>query len=80
MASPVGWSRESVRQIAVAIVDTGVVHDALVTFARGPRDRRPSHVAILVIGWVLGASELGGGSGSSIRHCGRRGRNRSCGR
>jgi S-adenosylmethionine synthetase len=41
------------RQLALAIVDTGFVQDALVTFAWGPRDRRPSHAEILVDGRVL---------------------------
>ncbi len=41
------------RQIALAIVDTGFVSEAQVTFAWAPRDRRPSHVEILVDGCVL---------------------------
>lgn len=45
------------RQLALAIVDTGFARDALVTFAWGPRDRRPSHVEILVDGSVLPAAD-----------------------
>ena len=41
------------RQLALAIVDTGFAQDALVTFAWGPRDVRPSHVEIVVEGRVL---------------------------
>ena len=41
------------RQIALAIVDTGFVREAQVTFAWAPRDQRPSHVEILVDGSVL---------------------------
>ena len=41
------------RQIALAIVDTGFVRDALVTFIWGPRDRRPSHVEIVADGRTL---------------------------
>jgi S-adenosylmethionine synthetase len=41
------------RQIALAIVDTGFVSEALITFAWAPRDRRPSHAEILVDGGVL---------------------------
>jgi S-adenosylmethionine synthetase len=43
------------RQIALAIVDTGFVRDALVTLAWCPRDRRPSHVSIVVDGRTLNA-------------------------
>jgi len=45
------------RQIALAIVDTGFVQDALVTFAWCPRDLRPSHVSIVVDGRTLSASD-----------------------
>lgn len=41
------------RQLARAIVDTGFVQDALVTFVWGPRDRRPSHVAVVADGRPL---------------------------
>jgi S-adenosylmethionine synthetase len=47
------------RQIALAIVDTGFVRDALVTFAWCPRDRRPSHVGIVVDGRTLSAADVG---------------------
>jgi S-adenosylmethionine synthetase len=47
------------RQIALAIVDTGFVRDALVTFAWAPRDLRPSHVEIVVDGRTLSAAEVG---------------------
>jgi S-adenosylmethionine synthetase len=47
------------RQIALAIVDTGFVRDALVTFAWAPRDRRPSHVEIVVDGRTLSAADVG---------------------
>jgi S-adenosylmethionine synthetase len=43
------------RQIALAIVDTGFVRDALVTLGWAPRDRRPSHVEIVVDGHTLPA-------------------------
>ncbi len=43
------------RQVARAIVDTGFVQDALVTFVWGPRDRRPSHVSIVADGKPLAA-------------------------
>ena len=46
------------RQMALAIVETGFVQDALVTFAWGPRDRRPSHVGILVDGRELSAADV----------------------
>ncbi len=46
------------RQMALAIVETGFVRDALVTFAWGPRDRRPSHVGILVEGRELCAADV----------------------
>ena len=46
------------RQMALAIVETGFVRDALVTFAWGPRDRRPSHVGILVEGRELSAADV----------------------
>jgi S-adenosylmethionine synthetase len=45
------------RQIALAIVDTGFVRDALVTFAWCPRDLRPSHVSIVVDGRTLSAPD-----------------------
>src|SRR4029450_10811383 len=45
------------RQLALAIVDTGLVRDALVTFAWAPRDMRPSHVEILVDGRGLVAAD-----------------------
>lgn len=41
------------RQVALAIVDTGFVDEAQVTFAWAPRDQRPSHVEILADGRVL---------------------------
>src|SRR5439155_21927216 len=41
------------RQIAVAIVETGFVQEARVTFAWGPRDRRPSGVQLEADGRVL---------------------------
>ncbi len=41
------------RQIALAIVETGFVQDALVTFVWAPRDPRPSHVGILCEGRAL---------------------------
>jgi S-adenosylmethionine synthetase len=44
-------------QIAVVIVDTGFVRDALVTFAWAPRDRISSHVEIVVDGRTLTARE-----------------------
>jgi len=43
------------RQLARAIVDTGFVADALVTFVWGPRDRRPSHVSVVAGGRTLAA-------------------------
>jgi S-adenosylmethionine synthetase len=43
------------RQVALAIVDTGFVRDALVTFVWAPRDRRPSHIEIVVDGRTLPA-------------------------
>jgi S-adenosylmethionine synthetase len=46
------------RQVALAIVDTGFVRDALVTLAWCPRDRRPSHVSILVDGRTLDAADV----------------------
>lgn len=46
------------RQIALAIVDTGFVRDALVTFAWCPRDRRPSQVSIIVDGRTLTAPDV----------------------
>jgi S-adenosylmethionine synthetase len=45
------------RQIALAIVDTGFVRDALVTLAWAPRDTRPSHVSIVVDGRTLAAAD-----------------------
>jgi S-adenosylmethionine synthetase len=47
------------RQLALAIVDTGFVQDALVTFAWAPRDLRPSHVEIVVDGRMLSAHDVG---------------------
>lgn len=41
------------RQIALAIVDTGFVEEAQVTFAWAPRDERPSHAEIMIDGRVL---------------------------
>ena len=41
------------RQIAVAMVATGFVHEARVTFAWGPRDARPSGVVLEADGRVL---------------------------
>jgi hypothetical protein len=46
------------RQIALAIVDTGFVRDALVTFAWAPRDRRASHVEIVADGRTLPAHDV----------------------
>ena len=46
------------RQIALAIVETGFVSDALVTLSWGPRDQRPSHVEILVDGRVLSGADV----------------------
>jgi S-adenosylmethionine synthetase len=46
------------RQIALAIVDTGFVRDALVTFVWAPRDRRPSHVEIVADGRTLPAADV----------------------
>jgi S-adenosylmethionine synthetase len=46
------------RQIALAIVETGFVRDALVTFAWAPRDRRPSHIGIVVDGRTLGPADI----------------------
>jgi S-adenosylmethionine synthetase len=43
------------RQIAVAIVQTGFVHEAQVTFGWSPRDRRPSWVEILADGHAVDA-------------------------
>jgi len=44
------------RQMAVAMVSTGFVPEARVTFAWGPRDQRPSAVLLEVDGRVLDAS------------------------
>ncbi|HEU4630234.1 MAG TPA: methionine adenosyltransferase domain-containing protein [Gemmatimonadaceae bacterium] len=44
------------RQLALAIVETGFVEQAQVTFAWAPRDRRPSHVEILADGRALDAA------------------------
>jgi S-adenosylmethionine synthetase len=41
------------RQLARALVDTGFVQDALVTFVWAPRDRRPSHVSVVADGRPL---------------------------
>lgn len=46
------------RQMALAIVETGFVRDALVSFTWGRRDRRPSHVGILVEGRELCAADV----------------------
>jgi S-adenosylmethionine synthetase len=46
------------RQVALAIVDTGFVRDALVTFGWAPRDRRPSHIAIVADGRTLPAADV----------------------
>ena len=46
------------RQMALAIVETGFVRDALVTFAWGPRDLRPSHVGVVVEGRELCAADV----------------------
>jgi S-adenosylmethionine synthetase len=46
------------RQIALALVDTGFVRDALVTFVWAPRDRRPSHVEIVADGRTLPAADV----------------------
>ena len=47
------------RQIAVAMVETGFVSEARVTFAWGPRDQRPSGVVIEADGRVLDAETVG---------------------
>jgi hypothetical protein len=44
--------------VALAIVDTGFVRDALVTFVWAPRDRRPSHIEIVVDGRTLPAYDV----------------------
>lgn len=44
------------RQLAVAMVETGFVGEARVTFAWGPRDRRPSGVVLEADGRVLDAA------------------------
>ena len=41
------------RQIAVAIVETGFVREARVTFVGGPRDERPSGVELEAVGRVM---------------------------
>jgi S-adenosylmethionine synthetase len=46
------------RQLALAIVDTGFVSDALVAFAWAPRDQRPSYVEILVDGRSLSMPDV----------------------
>jgi S-adenosylmethionine synthetase len=46
------------RQLALAIVDTGFVRDALVTFVWAPRDPRPSHVEIVADGRTLPACDV----------------------
>lgn len=46
------------RQIAVAMVDTGFVREATVTFAWGHRDRRPSGVLVEADGRALDASAV----------------------
>jgi S-adenosylmethionine synthetase len=46
------------RQIAVAMVETGFVREARVTFAWGPRDRRPSAVLVEADGRALDASSV----------------------
>ena len=46
------------RQVAVALVQTGFVRDALVTFTWAPCDRRPSHAEILADGRVLPSAEV----------------------
>jgi S-adenosylmethionine synthetase len=46
------------RQVALAIVDTGFVRDALVTFGWAPRDRRPSHIEIIADGRTLPAADV----------------------
>ncbi|MFO0395610.1 MAG: methionine adenosyltransferase domain-containing protein [Gemmatimonadota bacterium] len=48
------------RQIALAMVETGFVREALVTFAWGPRDRRPSWVELRADGRVLDARATAG--------------------
>jgi S-adenosylmethionine synthetase len=48
------------RQIALAMVETGFVREALVTFAWGPRDRRPSWVELRADGRVLDAKATAG--------------------
>ena len=47
------------RQIAVAMVETGFVSEARVTFAWGPRDERPSGVVVEADGSVLEAEVVG---------------------
>jgi S-adenosylmethionine synthetase len=44
------------RQIAVAMVETGFVREAQVTFVWGPRDQRPSGVTLVADGRVLDAT------------------------
>ncbi len=44
------------RQIAVAMVQTGFVREARVTFVWGPRDQRPSGVVLEADGRVLDAA------------------------
>ena len=46
------------RQIAVAMVETGFVREARVTFAWGPRDERPSGVELEADGRVLDAAAV----------------------
>ncbi len=46
------------RQIAVAMVETGFVREARVTFVWGPRDRRPSSVQLEADGRVLDAAAV----------------------
>ena len=47
------------RQLAVAMVETGFVSEARVTFAWGPRDERPSGVVVEADGVVLEAEVVG---------------------
>ncbi len=47
------------RQIAVAIVETGFVSEARVTFAWGPRDKRPSGVVVEADGGVVEPEVVG---------------------
>jgi S-adenosylmethionine synthetase len=47
------------RQVAVAMMETGFVREARVTFAWGPRDRRPSGVVLKADGRALETATVG---------------------